>query len=430
MKITHHKTFITIIFLTILFLPNYSFAQTSNSISLKVILQEASENNPKIKEAYNNWKASEYRIKSVKSLEDPVASYGYFAEEAQTKVGPQEQKYGVSQKIPFPGKLNLKGKTQAKHAQMLKEQFEATKNEICKDVKFVYYDLFWADQAVEISEEEKSILEKIEKVAQRKYESNLVGQQDVIKIQVELSKIIKKLFLLKQNRKSLAVKLNSLLNRPQDTEIGKTSDIENKSFEYELDEIINKAHNSRQELIAANLAIEKSQFEKSLAKMEYLPDFTFGAEYTEIGGGTTSLSNDGEDAWLGKVSINVPIWFGKLNAQVKEKEAQLEAAKKNKENVENQVNFEAQDLYFKITAYKDIVSLYETALLPQAQQAFDSSQIGFETGSITFLDWLDTERTYLQTRLAYYKAITDYHKSIAFLERVVGEELSGGENEN
>ena len=428
MKILHHKIFIPIVFFTILFLPNYSFAQISNSISLKVLLQEALDNNPKIKEAYNKWKAAEYKIKSVKSLEDPMASYSYFGEEGQTKVGPQEQKYGVSQKIPFPGKLRLKGKAQAKHAQMLKEQYEATKNEITKDVKFVYYDLFWVDQAVEISEEEKSILEKIEKVAQRKYESNLVGQQDVIKVQVELSKIIKKLFLLRQNRKSLAVKLNSLLNRLQNTEIEKIIDVENKSFEYELDEIIKKSQNSRQELIAANLAIEKSQFEKSLAKMAYLPDFTFGAEYTEIGGGTTSLSNDGDDAWLGKVSINVPIWFGKLNAQIKENEAQLEAAKKNKENVKNYVNFEAQDLYFKVNAYQDIVLLYETALLPQAQQAFDSSQIGFETGSITFLDWLDTERTYLQTRLAYYKAITDYHKSIAYLERVIGGDL-GGEDE-
>ncbi len=160
------------------------------------------------------------------------------------------------------------------------------------------------------AQHDHNTVEKIEKVAQRKYESNLVGQQDVIKVQVELSKIIKKLFLLRQNRKSLAVKLTSLLNRQRDIEIEKIIDVENKSFEYELDEIIKKSQNSRQELIAANLAIEKSQFEKSLAKMAYLPDFTFGAEYVEIGGGTTSLSNDGEDVWLGKVSINVPIWFG------------------------------------------------------------------------------------------------------------------------
>jgi len=423
MKITQHKLIFTIVFSAILFLPNFSLAQTPTSISLKIFLKDAVENNPKIKEAYNKWKAAEYKIKSVKSLDDPMASYGYFGEEGQTKVGPQEQKYGVSQKIPFPGKLNLKGKAQAKHAQMFKERYEATKNEITKNVKFSYYDLFWVDQAVEINEEEKAILEKIEKVAQRKYESNLVGQQDVIKVQIELSKIIKKLFLLRQNRKSLAVKLNSLLNRPQDTKVQRVVGVDHKSFKYELDEILDISQNSRQELIAANYSIEKFQFEKSLAKMAYLPDFTLGAEYTEIGGGTTTLSNDGDDAWLGKVSVNVPIWFGKINAQVKEKEAQLEAAKKNREDVENRVNFEAQDLYFKITAYKDIVLLYETALLPQAQQAFDSSQIGFETGSITFLDWLDTERTYLQTRLAYYKAITDYHKSIAYLERIIGEEL-------
>ena len=75
------------------------------------------------------------------------------------------------------------------------------------------------------------------------------------------------------------------------------------------------------------------------------------------------------------------------------------------------------------TPLKEVVDLYETALLPQAEQAFDASQTGFETGSIGFLDWLDTERTYLQTRLAYYKSIVDYNKLVAQLERLVGEEL-------
>ena len=77
MKITYQKIFITIAFFTILILPNYSFAQVSNSISLKVFLQEALENNPKIKEAYNNWKASEYRIKSVKTSSNIPSSSCY-----------------------------------------------------------------------------------------------------------------------------------------------------------------------------------------------------------------------------------------------------------------------------------------------------------------------------------------------------------------
>lgn len=416
--------------LIILLSASSALAQDNSEISLDVFIEEAVNNNPEIQEAYHQWKSAEYKIKRVKSLDDPKASYGYFGDEVQTRVGPQEEKYGVSQKIPFPGKLGLKGKAQKKQAAVFKERYEAVKNEVTKEVKFTYFDLFWADQALQINEEEKSILEKIEKVAQRRYESNQVSQQDVIKVQVELSKIIQKIFLLRQNRSSTVVKLNRLLNRPHDSEIGKVPSVKEAVFHYDLETLLKQVKNSRQELVAAQLSVEKAEYEKSLAKMAYLPDFTVGAEFIEVGGGTTSLSNDGEDAWMGTVSVNVPIWFGKLRAQVKEKEASLEAVKNGKRDIENRVEFEVQDMYFKITAYKDIVLLYESALMPQAQQAFDASQSGFETGSISFLDWLDTERTYLQTRLAYYKAITDYHKSIATLERVVGGHLDGGQNEN
>ena len=121
-----------------------------------------------------------------------------------------------------------------------------------------------------------------------------------------------------------------------------------RSFNFDLDDLIELVRNSRQELIAAELSIEKAEYEKSLAKMAYLPDFTLGAEYVGIGGGSTNLTNDGEDAWMGKVSVNVPIWFGKLKAQVKEKESTLEAAKKEKEDTKNRVEYEVQDTYFKI----------------------------------------------------------------------------------
>ncbi|MCA9398915.1 MAG: TolC family protein [Candidatus Omnitrophica bacterium] len=426
MKPNIKKLIITIIAVNLLLMAGQGFAQ---AVSLDDLIKEAENNNPKIQQAFHTWKAAEYKIKSVKSLPDPMATYGYFGEEVQTRVGPQEQKFGASQKIPFPGKLGLKGKAQAKQAQMLQQQYEAVKNEVIKDVKFVFYDLYWVDKAIEVNEEEKEILEKLENVAQRKYESNLVPQQAVIKAQVELSKIIEKLFLLKQNRQTLTVKMNSLLNRPMSQEMAKISQISNQEFDYTLEDIVKRTNHSRQEMVSANLAVEKAEYEKSLARMNYLPDFTLGAEYIEIGGGTTTQANDGEDAWIGMVSVNVPIWFGKLKSEVEEKKAELAAAQENQKNVANQVSFEAQDFYFKITTYKDIVLLYETALVPQAEQAFDSTQISFETGTVSFLDWLDTERTYLQTRLAYYKAITDYNKSIAFLERVIGGSLQGEQHE-
>jgi len=279
------------------------------------------------------------------------------------------------------------------------------------------------DKAIQITKEEKIILENLEKVAQIKYESNLTSQQDVIKAQVELSMLIDKLLLLRQNRNSIVSRINSLLNKPRDTAFGVINDVEPVKFEYELNELSKIAKESRQELVAAKLDIERAKHEKSLAKLEYFPDFTFGVDYIEVGSGHTTQPNDGQDAWMGKVAISVPIWFDKLEAQVEEKKALLESSKKSYENVVNNIAYEVEDLYFKITTYKSITSLYKTALVPQAEQAFEATRIGYETGKVDFLNWLDSERVLLQTRLAYYRAMVDYEKSVAFLERVVGRDL-------
>ncbi|MDP8229711.1 MAG: TolC family protein [Candidatus Gorgyraea atricola] len=414
------RYFIFIIFVLMI---TAGHAYSEEIVTLDSLIDEALNNNPKIQAVHSEWKAAEYKSRYVRGLPDPTASYGYFGESVETRVGPQEHKYGVSQKIPFPGKLGLKGKAQAKLASILEEKYEAAKREIIKDVKFLYYDIFWVDKAIKITEEEKAIIEGLEKVAQRKYESNLTPQQDVIKAQVELSKLIDKLFLLRQNRKSLEAKANRLLNRPRGEELGKTGDVESMEFTYELDELHRISEESSQQLLAAKLDIERAKYERSLARLDYLPDFTFGVDYIEVGSGSTTQPNDGDDAWMGKVAISVPIWFGKLNAQVKEKKALLESSKKNHEDVENVVDYEVEDLYFKITTYKDIVSLYKTALVPQAEQAYDAARTSYETGKVDFLNWLDAERVLLQTKLAHYKTIVDYQKSIAYLERVVGRSL-------
>lgn len=401
----------------------YGYAEEAKIESLDSLIEEALENNPQIQAALNNWKAEEHKIKQAKSLPDPMASYTYFGESVQTKVGPQEHKYGISQKIPFPGKLSLKGKVQAKHAQMLKEKYEATKREVIKNVKVTYYDIWWVDKAIQVTESEKDILNNLEKVAKEKFETNQTPQQDVVKAQVVISKLIDKLFLLRQQRKSLQAKMNSLLDRPEGSPLRRLKEVEAADFKYSLKALHELSKENRQELISANLDVEKKQFQVSLAKLDYFPDFTLGVNYIQIGEGYTNMADDGQDAWMGMLAINVPLWLDRLNAQLREKKAALTASKKNYEDLQNRVIFEVEDLYFKIITYKDIISLYETALIPQTEQSFQASKTAYEAGKVDFLNWLDSERVLLQTRLAYYKAITDYKKSIAFLERMVGKDL-------
>jgi len=272
----------------------YGWSEDTSATSLDSLIVEALRNNPEIQAAYHNWKAAEHKIKQVTALPDPMLGYGYFGENIETRVGPQEQRLGLSQKIPFPGKLRGKGQVQSKHADLLKEKYEGTKREVKKSVKLVYYDLFWVDRAIQVINQEKTILENLETVARRKYESNLAPLQDVLKTQVEISKLIYRLYLLSQNRKSLTAKMNALLNRSGDAEQAETQQVEPTELKYGLDELREMAQSSRQELLAAAIEIEKSKYERSLAKLDYYPDFTFGLDYIQIGSGRAGCL-DGED---------------------------------------------------------------------------------------------------------------------------------------
>ncbi|MDP8257803.1 MAG: TolC family protein [Candidatus Aadella gelida] len=404
------------------------FPQKNKVETLQRFTEEAINNNSAIQESYGQWEAAVYKARQASSFPDPMAKYTYFGESVETRVGPQEHKYGVSQKIPFPIKLSMKEVSESRYASMLKENYEAAIREIVRKVKFVYYDIYWVDKAIQVTEGEKAILENLEEVTQRRYESKFAPQQDVIKAQVEISNLINRLLIFRQNRKSLVAKFNSVLNRQGGTKVGRLEDVQPMEFEYKLSELHTIAGESRQELLAARLNIERSEYEKSLAMMDYVPDLTVGFDYIQVGKGTTMRSNDGQDAWMTTFSINVPLWLGRISDKVKEKKSLLNSSKKNYENVQNEVYYEVEDIYFKIITYKDVIMLYETALIPQSEQAFDAAKTSYETGRVDFLNWLESERVLLQTRLAYYKSIVDYQKSIAYLERVIGTDLQGGEN--
>lgn len=390
---------------------------------LDSLINEALNSNPQILATHSSWKAEEHKITQKRTLPDPMAMYGYYGESVQTRVGPMEHKVGAAQKIPFPSKLVFRGRSQKASAQIFNEDYEATKREIIKDIKSTYYDLFWVDKAIQITEGEKAILENLESVARRRYESNKAPQQDVIKAQVGISELIDKLYNLRESRKSLVARMNSLLNRPMYSPFGRILAVSVERFDHSLSGLHEMAAESRQELKGAELAIGKAGHEKTLAKLDYVPDFTFGFDYTFIGKGTTTMPNDGKDAWIGTVAINIPIWFNRLNANVKEKKAAYKAAQENYENTKNMVSYEVESLYYKLVSDKDTIDLYKTALIPQTEQAFDAAKIGYESGEVDFLNWLDAEKTLLQTKLTYYKAIADYQIAIALLERVVGQDL-------
>jgi cobalt-zinc-cadmium efflux system outer membrane protein len=399
---------------------------TEKKIILVELIREALDRNPQLQATRDAWQASLKAIPQAKSLPDPMLSYSYFGQSIETRLGPQRNKISLSQKLPFFGKLSLKGKIAESTASVFQEHYKAVEAEIVLKVKTAYFSLYWFDKALDINKEEKEVLKRLAKIAEKKYETGDASQQDVLKAQLEISKVTDKILQLEQGRRSVVAQLNALLSRPQDIPLGDTEEISLSEFEINLEELYETARKERPEMKEARYHIERSEINLKLTKKNYFPDLQIMFDYIDIGEGTTSHPDDGRNAWMGSIGINVPLWRQKLRAAEAEAAIRLKATRENYENVENETLSRVNELFFEVKTAQDQMKLYKYSLLPQAEQAMKASEVGYLAGKVDFLSLLDSERMILQLKIGYFKAATDFEKSLAGLERILGKELPRG----
>lgn len=414
-----------LLLIIIFFLSLHIFAQEQQgSITiLSDIIQEALEKNPQIKAVYQEWQAALEEIPQAKALPDPMISYAHFGQSIETRLGPQRNKISISQKIPFFGKLTLKEKIALKNADILEENYNAVKADVVFKVKDAYYSLYWIDQAINISLQEKEVLHRFARIAQKKYETGQGTQQDVLKAHVEISKLSEKILTLNQGRRAVANEINILLNRQVEYPVRKIEVFKIPTMEIEINRLYQIAERERPEIKKISHFIEMNEVGLKLAKKNYRPDFTFMFDYIDIGSGRTLNLEDGRNAWMLSVGINIPIWRKKLYAAEAEQALKIKAAEQQYKDIENMTLSKINELFFEINTAKERIELYEHSLIPQAEQSLKASEVGYLTGKVDFLNLLDSERMILQLKTGYYKSVSDYGKSLAHLERVVGKEL-------
>ena len=337
-------------------------------------------------------------------------------------MGPQENVFILSQRIPFPGKLGLKGDMAQEDAVAAGEKYEAAKRDVVFKVKGAYFDLYWVDQSLRILDEYLSLLRDFNRVAEQQYATGVGIQANVLKLQVEISNVIDRKLAFERFRQGSVARINVLLDRPAETSLSIVSAIDTARVEIAESLFVQVALAKRQELRASEAMIRKSEFMRDLAQKAYLPNLNLQASYITVPK-VSSVPDAGKNAFSISAGINLPIQLGKRNAAVEEAEATLLANKLSYQSTENSVKSEISDLYFQLQSTAKTLDLYQQGLLIQAESSLESSLSAYRTGKLDFLSLLDSERMLLQTNLTYVKEQSNYEKVVAGIERSVGGEL-------
>lgn len=399
---------------------------TNNDARLRGLIEEALDRNPRVRESFLRYQAGLQRIPQVTSLPDPMLGVTQFARTPETRVGPQTTVLSLSQKFPWFGKLSDQGEVAAKGAAVLSELHQAYRAAVIQQVKLAYYDLAYIDRAIVITNEDEQLLGHYETLAQARYSQGVGLQQAVIKLQAEITRDRNRLQVLKRQRVDSEAALNTVRDQPAGTPIATIERLSPLDVQIDLDALYAVGRDARPEVKAAFLEIEKNEKRIHLAKRQYWPDLTLGASWGNVNGrhdlaGRLSPPEDnGKDVYSVAVGVNLPIFRRKYDAGVQEATETFGAAREAYREAVNEVGFSVRAVGFRIQTIEEQLALFEKALLPQAEQALQSTETAYATGTTGVLDLLDGERTLLEVRLGLARLETDYLKALADMERAIG----------
>jgi len=383
------------------------------------------ETNPGVAAARLDWEAMAERPEIVASLPDPMVSYGYYFTSVQTRTGAMRQRFGVSQRIPFPGKLGTAKALSAADAQVAYWRFRATLRDVFAQGRLLLADLYRADGTLHVLRAQDELFRQTTNSARGLVESNQGTLANVIRAQIAAEEIGTRIAQVEAERTGVIAKMGALRGEVEPSvTLPRFADPQLPPLPTLVD-VMRRSLVTNQELEAARAAVVRDELGIRAAALEYFPDITLGADYTTIDASTVlpMTPQNGEDPILGTVSMNVPIWWDKLGAQKRAAQARRGSSAAREAQLAADVSAKVQAAHALARAMREQRDRFASAIIPGARQAYQSTVSGYSTGGTSLTDLLDVMRAYLGAELGLIDRTAGYLRSMAELERAVGEPL-------
>ena len=401
-----------------------STVESLKANDLRSLVDYALENNPEINAAIQTHRAALERVPQVTALPDPRLNYRYFFEEVETRVGPQEHAIGISQTLPWFGKLRLQGVAASESARAAAERLASIRNKVIAEVASAWYELYYLGQSIEIVRGNRDLVLHLERVARARYGTGAATHADVIRAQVELGKIENRLASLEDRRSPLSARLNAALNRQTTELFSLPTDVSFLTVSLSDDQILQRVALNNPELQATDFDIQAARALKERAKKNYLPNFTVGVDYVATGEARNpGVSDSGDDALSVSVGVTLPIWRSSYDAGVKEAQAKVHREQYRREQLLTGFHADTVTALFKLRDAERQVDLYKNTLLPKASESLAATQRAYSAGASSFADLIDSQRVLLNFELSYARSITDHNQARTLIEKLIGQPL-------
>ena len=390
---------------------------------LRELIAEAARNSPEIRAAGNERLAAQHRVSPAGALDDPMLEAGVINAPLTSQTFRREdmtmKMLGLSQKLPFPGKRDLRQDVAAKDAESVAHAYQETVNRVIRDVKTAYFELAFIAESARLVEKNRQVLEQFLKISESRYSVGQGNQADVLKAQTQLSRMADELIKLGRERRVIEAELARALGRGSEAGAPIPAALRLREAPLQFEALRETALRERPQLLGLRSLVERGGKALDLARKDYYPDFDVKFSYGQRDKTLDGMRRD--DMLSVTVAINLPVWREtKRDPRVAEAIAMRNQAMDMYQAQQNEISSKLRQQVANAEQSLKSARLYETGILPQARLAVESSLAAYRVNRVDFLTLLDNQMTVLNYEVSYASALSSYNKALAEIELLTG----------
>lgn len=387
-------------------------ARSSSKLQLEDFPSIIAARNPAVSAARARWLAARQKRAQETSLPDPRAEGTIFNPKDDEK-----WMLGLTQELPWPGKLLAAGKIADQQAGIEALAYLAALRDAVADAKESYFELYYIDRAEGATAEIQKLYERYAALAARGQDTGRTKLPELFRAESQRAQLGYDLILLREMRKTQEERLRATLGGWASTE-GRTEDADDPTtLTAKLEQLLPLAEANNQELAMAEKGVEKAASERRLARQAPLPDFMIGMRYTEM---VDEPGMPVQNPVGFTAGISAPIWFRKYQAKAEEARQMEAGAKSEEEAARLKLRADLTEACFRLNNSFRLVRLYRDTLIPQARQAQQSAEELYSRREANLASLLETLSTVHNFELARLRATADFYQNVSRVERLVG----------
>ena len=389
--------------------------------SLHELVIEAGQKNPQIAATFHAWQASRNVPKQVSALPETQLSVQQFSVGSPRPFAGYSNSdfayigFGASQDIPYPGKRQLRAHVAEHEADSMEAQTDSMRRAVVGNLKMVYFRLAYIQQTLGVLQSSDVLLNQVQEAAEARYRVGQGNQQDVLKAQLQHTKILQEIAHHHQEEGLLEAQIKQVLDRPQESADIVAEALTLRTLPYTSAELLQRAREQNPDVHSKQAFIRQQETQVELAHKNFRPDFNVQYTYEHTG-------SQARDYYMATFGIRLPN-RGRQKAELAEAQENQERARQELDAESQRVLSEVQQQYVRAKTSEERLKIYSDGLVPQSEATFQSALSAYQSNRQDFESLLSGFLDVLNLDLEYRNELVEHESALAELERLTGVDL-------